>query len=206
IVFMEVKKKALTRKAAAGDNVSLAVDFSRSLIASQKQLGEHELYLYENEEIVLRKYQSKKKSKKGELARIQRQNRIIERVSIAFPEYGFLTDKQTVSSILESLTVGTVHAYDLAREHELNELNDLGEKLWEQLDRLAKYEGEEYFRKPYHDSTFYSMQQLLTIISDSHSTESFVDNLMATKHLTMNTNDFYYEYENLKGLRRKASP
>lgn len=194
IVFIEMKMKPLTRKTIAGDGVNLFVDLSKGLIASQKQLGAHELYLRKNGRIVLRQEHSPKKSRDKEQVVIEHKNRIIERVSVVFTEYGFITDKQVVSAILETVTVGDVHTDDPTREHELNDLKKTVHSLREQSEQLKNYNTFEQRKPPYFDCALFSLQQILMIIMDSNSTDSFVENLLCTKHVSMSTNDFYFEY------------
>lgn len=203
VVFIEVKKKPLTRSAMAGDSVDLFVDLSRSLIASQKQLGRHEIYLREKGEIVLRKYRSKKKSREEKQEVIKHQDRIIERVSIGFTEYGFLTDRQTVSAIMETITTASVHSTDPKREDELNSLNETRQALQSQSEQLINYHDSNDPVQLYFDCAFFSLQQLLMIMDNSDSTDSFLENLMLTKHVTMSTNDLYKEYEYWRKIREK---
>ena len=205
VVFIEVKKKPLTRGAMAGDCVNLFVDLSKSLIASQKQLGAHEIYLREKGEIVLRKCHSKKKSRNEKHEVIKYKNRIIDRVSIGFTEYGFLTDKLVVSAVLETVTMGSIHSIDPKREHELEQLNGTAQAIQKQAKLIGNQNSTQPKQQLYFDCAFFSLQQLLMLIDDSHSTDSFVENLMLTKHVTMGTNDFYYEYESLRRRRNVQS-
>ncbi|GKV70592.1 hypothetical protein NCCP2716_30900 [Sporosarcina sp. NCCP-2716] len=200
IVFMEVKMKPLTRKAIAGDGVNLFVDLSRSLIASQKQLGAHELQLLEHGQIVLRQERSLKKSRNKPQAIINHDNRIIDRVSVVFTEYGFMTDKQAAAAILETITIGSVHSEDPKREHELNDLRKTAQVIQNQFEEMIEYKGEE-LRNAYFDCAFFTLQQLLMIINDSNSTESFVENLTLTHYASMNTSDFYYEYDEWRRIK-----
>lgn len=203
VVFIEVKMKPLTRKAIAGDGVNLFVDLSRSLIASQKQLGTHELYLLQNGKIALRQDHSLKKSKNKKQVVIEHKNRKIERVSVGFTEYGFITDRQVVAAILETVTIGSVHSDDPKREHELNDLHQAAQVLQKQSEKLMDYKSE-YSQNEYFDCAFFTLQQLLMIINDSNSTDSFVENLLTTKYSTMSTNDFYYEYDEWRRIRKMS--
>lgn len=203
VVFIEVKMKPLTRKAIAGDGVNLFVDLSRSLIASQKQLGTHELYLLQNRKIALRQDHSLKKSKNKKQVVIEHKNRKIERVSVGFTEYGFITDRQVVAAILETVTIGSVHSDDPKREHELNDLHQAAQVLQKQSEKLMDYKSE-YSQNEYFDCAFFTLQQLLMIINDSNSTDSFVENLLTTKYSTMSTNDFYYEYDEWRRIRKMS--
>jgi hypothetical protein len=48
--------------------------------------------------------------------------------------------------------------------------------------------------KPFFNCNFLSLQQLLTIIKDSNTKEDFINKVNSTRHLTMGTCNFYYEY------------
>ena len=44
IVFIEIKKKALTSASRAGDDIKLIIDLSNSILDAHLQTGQHELF------------------------------------------------------------------------------------------------------------------------------------------------------------------
>ncbi|WP_170230405.1 hypothetical protein, partial [Aneurinibacillus danicus] len=203
VIFIEVKKKALTRTALAGYDINIFEDISKSLISSQKQLGAHELALVRDKEIILREKRSAKKGKQGTIKKIEWKDRIIHRVSVSLNEYGFFNDHSVTKNILETIVQGEVHAVDPEKDKQLEQLRKHTRELIGQIEELRQLQGEEIERWiPFFDCSFYSLNQLLMVINDSHSTESFVDNLFTTHHVTLSTLDFYLEYEYWRNIRK----
>lgn len=197
IVFMEVKKKPLTRKASAGDGVVLFKDITKGLLSSQIQLGKHEVKLLREQKIELRKVKKKKEAKKYPMEIIELNNRNIERVSVNAWDYGVVNDKLVTQNLLQFLTFLELHAMKPDEDEELDELRKSSEILIKQFDELKKVsiaKKRETLRENYFDCSFISLQQLMMIINDSNSTESFVDNLFINKHLVMGAGDPFFEY------------
>lgn len=198
IIFMEIKKKPLTRKASVGDGVKLFQDITKSLLSSQIQLGKHELKLVSDKEIVLRKFRDKKKSKSYPEDIISYKNRMIERISVNAWDYGFLNHRIVTQNVLQFLTYLELHATEPHNNTELNELRKSKNILLKQYEALKLAKKHEDLRSTYFDCLFLSLQQLIMILNDSQSKDEFINNLFINKYLTMSTNDFYFEYYQMR--------
>lgn len=201
VVFIEIKKKPLTQKAQNGSDIYFFNDIAKSLLASQVQLGGHELYLIQNGSISLRKYRSKKASKGLPEEQIVYNNRIIERVSLVLQDYGFLHSKIIASNIMSLLTGTEIHAVDPAMESELDDLRRKLKALLEQSEKLIKEVGQkDRVRDIYFDISFRSLQQFLLALDNSTCVDSFVNALLIDKYVSTGSNDYYKDFEYLHKL------
>ncbi|KXO03081.1 hypothetical protein AYK81_28740 [Bacillus thuringiensis] len=204
IVFMEVKKKPLTRKASAGDGVALFKDITKGLLSSQIQLGKHESKLLREQRMELRKVKKKKKAKEYPIEIIELNNRDIERVSVNAWDYGIVNDKLVTQNLLQFLTILELRAMKSDEDEELEELRKSSKiliKQFEELKKISIAKKRENLRENYFDSSFISLQQLMMIINDSNSTESFVENLFINKHLITGEGDPFFEYAYCRKLK-----
>lgn len=195
IVFIEIKKKILTSISKKGNDTSAFYDLSKSLLASQRQILKHEINLVSNNFLELRENRSPKISKRGKVVKLDYNNRRILKISLSSHEYGFLNDSQIVTSLLENLSyaeVGTKH----------EELNEHFEKFKDELNRFQKtlLEGlrkNALEERPFFNSNFISLQQLLFIIRDSNNSEELIKKLSHLNFITNGTASFYTNYASI---------
>lgn len=204
VIFVEIKKKPLTRKAIAGSGVHQFNDLSKSLVSSQIQLGKHESKLRRDERIELRKHLNPKRCRGMQTQMVELDERIIERVSLSAWDYGFLNNSLIVTEILSLLTICDIQATNPDEDVILNDLRKMIQKLKKQYDDLNDIYGEQRdLKHTYFDCTFISLQQFMMILDDSNDVDSFIDALFRTKQVTTQSGDFYCEYYNLKEIGNK---
>jgi hypothetical protein len=203
IVFIEIKKKPLTQKAQDGNDINFFNDIGKSLVASQIQLGSHEIYLRKNKQITLRKYQSRKDAGKYPEEHVSYNDKIVERVSLAYHDYGFINSTNIACNIMELLTGVEIHSRDPLID---DELDDLRKKLKTLVDQsrviLNMSGGNERIRNIYFNISFRSLQQFLLALDRSDSLDNFIDILLIDKHTSLGSNDFYKDIEYLSKLRQ----
>ncbi|WP_458626481.1 hypothetical protein [Winogradskyella sp. PC D3.3] len=189
IVLIEFKKKVLTRKSKSGVDINILLDLSESLLSAQIQAGRTEIFLREKDEIELKSRDGKKKI-------INLNNRQIERVALTQLEFGGFQDRNIVNQFLKSLLTHSFGTYSEEQYiiKKFDKLNQM-QKIWiEQYDKLIKLD-EHFSRFPFFNCWFLSLPQLLEIINISTDNDSFYEIFRKTKHVTLNTLDWYREFD-----------
>lgn len=199
ILFLEVKKKALTRMAKAADTQALLGDLAESLIHAQQQAGKHEQRLRLNDHIDL--------EHEGQTERLYRNSRSIERLAISMLDYGSFQDRTLVVQLLEILphldfSRNSLTPEDKELDNKLKELNQKLDKLRQQFEELPT--------NPHHPAPklehcwFLSVPQLLVLLDEVSDTESFWTALSQTRNYTTGCRDFYYKLACMRGIRSAA--
>ena len=102
VIFSEVKKKALTRRAKAGSDADLLLDLAGSLLAAQAQAGWHEVRLRRHEHLDLKR--------EGMTRRLALNGRQVERVAVSLFDFGSFQDRILLKQFLEGDFECKVHA------------------------------------------------------------------------------------------------
>jgi hypothetical protein len=197
IVFIELKAKALTRKAKSGKDVDILIDVSKSLIDSQLQLGRHELLLLKGNPIIL--------DDNGVTHTIALDGRNIERISLTLLEYTGFHDRIMLSNMLETFHRLQVVAHNKVDEKEINKFSKKCNELRLQLEELVLVDPYRE-RKPFFNCWFLSFPKIMTTLEDAFDNDSFVKSLLKSKHMTMMSGDFYFEHSYAKTLKEMKIP
>ncbi|QWG76929.1 MULTISPECIES: hypothetical protein [Bacillus cereus group] len=195
LFFFEIKKKTLTQDAISGNDVRIFDDLSKSLVATQKQLGKHEIHIKKEGAMELRENRSNRKGKKGQIETIELDGRVISKITISLNEFGFFNDTLVVTRLLSNIIKGDVSSRNEENNKQLEQFRKQVKELREQVKVLGQLNHNEGNFKPFFNCNFYSLQQLLTILKDSYSKEDFIKKINSTHHITMGTCNFYYEYD-----------
>lgn len=193
LFIFEIKKKALTRKAMSGDELSLLSDLADSLMFSHKQAMNIERQLKTNHSVEL--------THKKECFTLILGNRRVKRVSVSLSDFGALQDKISLQKIL-------LHAADTTLIHPDKKL-DKGLEKWREytseIRRLAIL-NDEYAEggHPFHDSYFMSIPQIMTILNDSNNSDEFETAMLFLNTMTLGTRSFYKEYFYGRKMRNEA--
>jgi hypothetical protein len=200
--IIEAKKKNLTRKARAGEDVYLFIDVFLSYIKSQIQLFRHELRFRKEGfiEINLRS---------GGTRRIEYLNRELDKISLSLHDYEGLQyrffNMQTLPRIIERNWVLAEH-YDnsndgnVSSEQEIiRKFNSIG-VLSESLRDLAKELIEMGVETPFFDSWFLSFGNISMLLDGVTNTQGFSKNLKNIKHVSGGTMNTYAEYSTIRRL------
>lgn len=189
IILIEFKKKVLTGKAKSGVDINLLIDLSESILDAQIQAGRTEIILREKGSITLT-------AKKGSTQTVHLNDRNIERVALTHLEFGGFHDRSIFKHFLKALlthSYGT-HSNDPETIRKFENLKEKQTKWTEQYNKLCTIDND-YPKHPYFDCWFMSLPQLLEVINLSSDGNSFYETFRKTKHVSLNTLDWYREFD-----------
>ena len=197
IIFIEMKKKALTRKSRGGSDVDLFTDLSESLLATMCQIGGHEILLFKHGSLELQDDST--------TYVIERNGRAVERLALSPVEFGGFQDRGVISQVLKTMTTSTLSAIDVKNAQRISEVQSKGEKLLKQYEELAKLQPDEEWTA-FMNCWFLSFGQFLTILQGVSSNDTFQGSLFTTRHITMGSLDFYFEHAQALALKAGHQP
>lgn len=192
IVFIEVKKKSLTRAARCGFDVSVLTDMVYSMLHATLQSGWHELYLRTHQRLTLETPDGKQI--------VELKGREVERMAISLADYGGLQDRLVIKEVLRSqlLTQYGSNSPEFAENiakvnRKVDELKHLNEELYISQGRPEKWQ-------PFFACWFLSVPQFLLLLDDIKDAEGFAQELQRTRSFTLGSHDFSYEYCHAKRM------
>ena len=195
IIFLEIKKKPLTRKARAGSDIALLVDLAGSLLDAQLQTGWHEIRLRKAGYLDLH-------NKQSSCTRVSLKGRDVERIAVTLFDYGGLQDRMLLKQFLEAHLTLNFSTHHAQFHKKLSDLNAKVQKLREQTEALAQVTDSQ--RQPFFNCWFLSIPQLLVLLDDVTDNDSFKSALWNIRHMWTGSLDFYFDISNWK--RINASP
>ncbi len=184
IVFIELKKKALTRKSRAGSDVDLVLDLAGSLLAAQAQCGWHEVRLRATDHLDL--------DRNGSRYRLERKDRDIERIAIALLDYGSFQDRTFLKHMMEATIGVTFSPTDPSLTKKFKSINDALAEISDQIVQLRDEDDEN--AQPFFHCWFLSLPQVLIMLDHVTDPESFWDQIRSTRHFVTGTSDFYHDF------------
>lgn len=193
VVFIEVKKKALTRPAKAGSRAHILLDLAKSLVEAQLQAGRHE--------IQLRKMGCLELNDSGNLRRVELRNRGVERIAVSLHEFGSFQDRVFLKQMLESTLGAQFGVNDAALQDDFNALNMCLTELRTQVEVLNPTQGQ--VAQPFFHCWFLSVPQFLVLLDGVQDADSFQKELWLTRHVVMGTRDFYHDIAHVRGWQAK---
>lgn len=185
IFFVEIKKKAITRDARAGNEIKLILDLSKSFLDAHLQTGQHEIFIRENGYL---KFESGKK--------IYLEDRSIERIALTLLDYGGFQDRVILDELFKIILTTDFHVDNKEYESDFDEIKTKFDKLRKQGQIISQYDNF-YKGAPFHNCWFLSLPQFLMVIDDSVDNNSFFQNLRSIKFTTTGSLDYYYDYTKL---------
>jgi hypothetical protein len=191
ILFIEIKKKALTRIAKSGKDVQIFIDLSKSLLDSSIQLNHYEINLHDNEKLELENYI------------LQSKGRDIEKMTLTLHDYGTLHDYSICDQILRNIEIGGYGVHDPKYKHEFEKIDTKSKKLREQIAHINSWKERQ--SQPHFNYKFLCLSQFLLILDESFSNEDMLKNFLKTKHLRLYNHDFYSLYAYVNKLRAVSS-
>lgn len=189
IVLIECKKKVLTGKSKSGIDTDILIDLSDSILEAQRQAGRTEIILREKGRITLN-------AKDGNTKVIIFNNRKTERVALTQLEFGGFQDKNIINQFLNSILA---HSFgtNSTESRIVKKIREFGKKQNEMIEQHKKLlildPGFSHY--PYLNCWFLNLPQLLELINISTDNNSFYNNFSKIKHITMNTLDWYFEFD-----------
>ena len=193
IVFVEIKNQPLPETFEQSDDIETLYCLGDGMIKAQIQCCKHTRQLKRKGYIILQ-------NENQPSYELKLNNRKIICISICSQEYLFLTNKMFSEHFIESLLFVTYHATDPNKEHRLNKLNLLRDKL---AALVSDIYGQTKVDRVFFDTLFRSAQQISTIINASDTLEDFIDNLTTPIYIADGTNDVYCQLINNKKFNNK---
>jgi hypothetical protein len=184
IIFFELKKKPLTRRAQAGSEAHALLDLAHSLLAAQLQAGWHELRLKRDGFLDL--------NDNGHQVRLELRGRHVERVAVSLTQFGSFQDRVFVQQYLEATLHANFSVTEPSLQREFAKLTALLDELREQINQL--HPGAAELDRPFFHCWFLSVPQILILLDDTHDATSFRQALWKTRHIITGSSDFYHDY------------
>ena len=182
IIFIEVKKKAITSLALQGDEVKIAEDIIDSFIHSQEQISKHEYSI---------KFDNKIEFENGDI--LEYKNKNIIKISISLFDNYMLNDKMMAVNIFEFF-----HKIRFSNPtKELEKKNRKIDSLVEKLGFIYKDNPHEY-RKARYDIYFLSLELFLFYLEFNKPIDEV---LKDTRQISYSTGDLYFEYLQLLKMK-----
>ena len=195
VVFLELKKKPLTRKARAGGDADLLLDIAGSLLSAQAQAGWHELRLRRAGRLDLRD--------NGEIYHLDLNGREIERVAVALLDYGSFQDRIFLKHMLETTLGANFSPVDPALNRRFEAINAALQQIRDQV--AALHQGKSAVQQPFFHCWFLSLPQILVLLDGVTDPASFRAALWQVRHITTGASDFYFEFSNMKRMKAAAA-
>jgi hypothetical protein len=191
ILFIEIKKKTLTRIAKSGEDVQIFIDLSKSLLDSSIQLNRHEIILHDNTKLELEKYT------------LQSNKRDVEKMTLILHDYGTLHDYSICDQILRNIEIGGYDVYNQKYKNEFEKINIKSKKLREQITYINSWKKNNI--SPHFNYKFLCLSQFLIMLEESFSNESLLENYLKIKHTILYNHDFYSLYAYVNKLREVSN-
>ena len=191
IIFIEIKKKPLTRRARAGSDVSVILDLAQSLLDAQKQAGNHEMQLRKEGHLEL--------EDDGNINHLELNGRKIERIALSLSDFGSFHDRTFLEKFMNAVTQLKFGVHDKKHEEDFDKLNKTIAALQHQ-SRVLYPEGGEH-QRPYFNCWFFSLPQLMIILDGVSGPEDFRDALWATRGITTGQGDLCFDLRYAEQMR-----
>ena len=198
VVFMEAKKKALTRAASTGGDLSVLSDLGASLFDAQLQAGHHERRLLEVGSLRF-----------DDGTTVVREGRRVERVALTLLDYGGFQDRTVLNHVLNLLRgvgLSTVREPTEKEQNSLDRLTETYKELEAQFAALAELDpARAESARPFFNCWFLSIPQLLVVLDGVTSPQEFEERIGRLRHATTGTLDLYYELSMFEPHRRAGT-
>lgn len=194
VIFVEIKKKSLTRNARAGIDAYVLLDLANSILDAQVQAGWHEIRLRQNTFIEL--------DDNGNKSRLEFNDRNVMRIAVTLFDYGSFQDRTLLKQFLE----GNINVQYSARDDSLKKRFDsLNKSLVELTEQFKIFSDEQKdVINRFHNCWFLSIPQLLIVIDGVNGAEAFQKSLRSSAGMTTGSLDFYHEHAYMKSLNAKV--
>ena len=194
VIFSEVKKKALTRRAKAGSDAHLLLDLAGSLLAAQAQAGGHEVRLRRHGYLDLKL--------NGIVKRLELNGREIERVAISLFDFGSFQDRILLKQFLESTLNVIFTPTDTTLNKDFDDINRALVRVRDQISEL--YKNQVTIRQPFFNCWFLSVPQILVMLDGVTNDAAFKAELWSFRHLVTDSSDVYYDMYNARRMRGES--
>jgi hypothetical protein len=188
IIFIELKRKTLTVEARKGNILQSAVDLAQSFFHALSQTGRHEYILRRDGEI-----------KFTDSSKIELSGRNVERVSLSLFDFYSMHDGVLVHELLRNLVNANISSNNPDDDHKVNQY----------LEEIRSQYATQIFSDTYGDSRnpsfsncrFFSVPQMLEILSYSSNNEEFKTELNRTRLISIGCKDWFKDYAYIRELQ-----
>jgi hypothetical protein len=195
VIFCEVKKKTLTRRAKAGSDAHLLLDLAGSLLPAQAQAGWHEVRLRRHGHLDLKRC--------GITTRLELNEREIERVAVSLFDFGSFQDRILLKQFLEATMNAKFTPVDASLNKKFDDINEALIEIREQVTAL--HVGQKEVNQPFFHCWYLSVPQLLVLLDGVTDGASFKTALWSCRHIVTGTSDFYFEISMMKRWKRESA-
>ena len=194
VVFLETKKKSLTRAARAGLDAALLIDMTDSLVSATLQAKRHQRQLQQAGFLELEQAD-------GSISRVDLNGREVECIAFTLPDYGSFQDRLVHERVLNSGMRIDFSTTDVSFKKKITTVNDKLQELREVNNDLYVQAGKPANWHCFFNSWFLSVPQILVLLDGVENVEDFERALMLTRHISTGNNDFYFDVHYAKKLR-----
>lgn len=184
VIFLEIKKKGLTRLSKAGSPAHILIDLAASLIDALLQAGKHEIAIRQHDSIDL--------EKNGKKEALELNGRDVEKIVVTLLDFGGFQDRVIMKQFLEATTQVNYNVDGEDLKGKIIELNSKIEKLKKQTAGLNELKGSDH--QPYFECWFLSIPQILILLDNVCDSNGFRDRLWKIRHVFRGSQDFYFEF------------
>ena len=194
LVFFEVKKKPLTRRARAGMDAYLLLDLAGSLLDAHAQAGWHDVRLRHAGALNL--------ERDGDSTVLKLDGRGIERVALSMLDFGSFQDRIVLKHFLEATMNAAFQPHDVTLAKRFAQINGSLSEIRNQI--ALRYPGQAQVRQPFFECWFISVPQLLVILDGVTDAAQFRQALWTCRHITTGAADLYYELSRMRRAQAAA--
>lgn len=192
VIFIELKKKSLTRRARAGVDADLLLDLAGSLLAGQAQAGWHELRLKNVGSLDL--------VRNGQHHTLTLGDRNIEKIAMGMMDFGSFQDRPMLDKFMAATLNASFGSPDPGYNKRFEAINEALQQIRDQYK--LTHEGKAEIRQPFFNCWFMSIPQLLVILDEVTDANSFKETLWRFRHMTTGSSDLYFEISRMRKLRQ----
>ena len=198
VIFVETKKKSLTRAARSGFDVAVLTDMVDSMLHATLQSGWHELHLRTHGRLTLETPHTRQI--------VELRGRDVERMAISVADYGGFQDRLVVKEVLRGqlLTQYASNSPDFADK--IAKVNKKVDELKRLNEQLYILQGKPERWQPFFGCWFLSVPKFLLMLDDVKGAEEFGQELQRTRSFTLGSHDFSYEYCYAKRMGQPKNP
>ena len=195
LVFLELKKKSLTRLARAGMDAELLLSLAGSMLDALAQAGWHELRIGRTGYLDL--------EKEGVTRRLALEERAIEKIALGMMDFGSFQDRIVLKQFLEATLNVNFGSPDPAYNKRLKNINTALDEIREQYN--ATHSGKTEVHQPFFNCWFMSIPQLLIVLDEVRDAETFKSALWSYRHMVTGTSDLYFEISNIRRMNAEVA-
>jgi len=195
LVFLELKKKPLTRQARAGLDAELLLSLAGSMLDAHAQAGWHEFRITRAGFLDLVRH--------GETHRLSLDGRSIEKIALGMLDFGSFQDRIVLKQFLEATLNVSFGSPDPAYDKKLRKINIALTEIREQYN--TAHAGKAEVRQPFFNCWFMSIPQLLILLDEVSDPATFKDALWSNRHMVTGTSDLYFEMSKMRRMKAEVA-